>query len=66
MQQKHLFPLVHREVQRLLNGYVQSPAILDEIDTYIVPPGLGNQAGVLGAMALAQMAAGHHSELSNQ
>jgi fructokinase len=58
MQQEHLFPLVRREVQHLLNGYIQAPSILSEIDSYIVPPGLGNQAGVLGAIALAQMAAG--------
>jgi fructokinase len=56
MQQAHLFPLIHREVQALLNGYVQSPAILDEIDAYIVPPGLGSRAGVLGAIALAEQA----------
>ena len=56
MSQPHLFPLVRAEVPRLLNGYVQSPALLSEIDGYIVPPGLGGQAGVLGAIALAQMA----------
>jgi fructokinase len=49
--------LVRRKVQTLLAGYVQSPAILGAgIDTYIVPPGLGNMAGVLGAIALAQAA----------
>jgi fructokinase len=56
MQQAHLFPLVRQEVQALLNGYVQSPALLDEIETYIVPPGLGSLAGVLGAIALAEQA----------
>lgn len=54
MQQRHLFDMVRRDVQDLLNGYVQSPAILENIDDYIVPPGLGNRAGVLGAIALAQ------------
>jgi len=53
MQQAHLFPLIRREVQTLLNGYVQVPEILHDIDAYIVPPGLGNRAGVLGAIALA-------------
>jgi fructokinase len=56
MAQPHLFPLLRRKVQSLLNGYVQSPAILEQIDAYIVPPGLGNQAGILGAIALAMQA----------
>ncbi len=55
MEQPQLFPLVRARVREYLNGYVQSPAILDAIDSYIVPPGLGNRAGVLGAIAQAQM-----------
>jgi fructokinase len=54
MQQAHLFPMVRRSVLELLNGYIRSAAILDEIDTYIVPPALGKQAGVLGAIGLAK------------
>lgn len=54
MAQAQLFPLVRAETLRLLNGYVQSPAILQRIDEYIVPPGLGGRAGVLGALALAE------------
>lgn len=57
MQQRHLFPLIRREVQSLLNGYIQSPVVLQDIDTFIVPPALGNQAGILGALALAEQAA---------
>jgi fructokinase len=57
MEQPHLWPMLRRQVQDLLNGYVRSPVILDGIDRYIVPPGLGNRAGVLGAIALAQAAA---------
>lgn len=53
MEQRTLFPLVRRQVQVFLNGYVRATAILDAIDHYIVPPGLGGRAGVLGAMALA-------------
>jgi len=58
MQQAHLFPLIRSKVQQLLNGYLKAPAILERIDEYIVPPGLGHRAGVKGAIALAQ-AAGH-------
>lgn len=54
MEQAQLFPLIRREVIELLNGYIQSPAILDHIEEYIVPPGLGKQAGVLGAIALVE------------
>ncbi len=57
MQQAQLLPLVCRGVQGLLGGYLQSPAILERIDEYIVPPALGSRAGVLGAIALAQEAA---------
>jgi len=56
MQQPHLLPLVRRRVQELLNGYLQVPMILERIDDYIVPPELGNRAGVLGAIALGQQA----------
>jgi fructokinase len=56
MQQPQVFPLLRQKVQALLNGYVQSAAILDQIDTYIVPPALGSRAGVLGAIALAENA----------
>ncbi|MDX1522305.1 MAG: ROK family protein [Anaerolineae bacterium] len=58
MDQKQLFPLMHQMVPELLNGYVQSPAILENIESYIVPPGLGNRAGVLGSIALAEQALG--------
>jgi fructokinase len=57
MAQAQLFPLIRAEVQRLLNGYLQSPWITERAGEYIVPPGLGARAGVLGAIALAQAAA---------
>ncbi|VAW43111.1 Fructokinase [hydrothermal vent metagenome] len=56
MEQAQLFPLVRQKTQATLNGYVQSPAILNQIDSYIVPPKLGSRAGVLGAIALAMAA----------
>jgi fructokinase len=57
MEQPQLFPLVRAKVQTLLNGYVRSPQITDQIDEYIVAPALGGRAGVLGAIALAGQAA---------
>ncbi len=57
MQQTHLLPMIRQQVRDLLNGYIQSPAILERIDEYLVAPGLGEHAGVLGALALAERAA---------
>jgi len=56
MHQPGLIERVRREVQALLNGYIQDPQIERSIDSYIVLPGLGDQSGVLGAIALAQQA----------
>ena len=54
--QAALLPLIRRNVQGLLNGYVQSPAVTQNIEEYIVPPALGHRSGMLGAIALAQKA----------
>ncbi|HEX9027894.1 MAG TPA: ROK family protein, partial [Anaerolineales bacterium] len=54
MSQASLYPLVWAELKELLNGYIASPAILEDIEHYVVPPGLGNRSGVLGAIALAR------------
>ena len=48
-----LLPSIRKNVQTILNGYVQSPMITKAIDEYIVPPALGERAGMLGAIALA-------------
>ena len=57
MQAPGLLSLVRGEVQRLLNGYVRAREILEDMDAYIVAPALGGRAGVLGAIALAKVAA---------
>lgn len=56
MKQQQLFPLIHTKLQELLNGYVQSPAINENIAEYIVSPQLGDNAGLCGALALARKA----------
>jgi fructokinase len=57
MEQMQLFPLVRAKTKTLLNNYFHIPEILEHIDSYIVPPALGNQAGILGALALADLTA---------
>ncbi|MCP1092521.1 ROK family protein [Bacillaceae bacterium OS4b] len=53
MMQDQLIPLIRGKVRDLLNGYVQHTAILSAIEEFIVPPGLGQNAGICGALALA-------------
>lgn len=54
MQQPRLLPHVQQQVRELLNDYIKAPAIVHDIEHYIVSPALGKQAGVLGAIALAE------------
>jgi fructokinase len=56
MEQMHLFPMIRRRVLERLNGYINVDAITKHIDEYIVPPALGNRAGMLGALVLAMRA----------
>ena len=47
--------LVRHRVVELLGGYLDTPFLHDEeIDSYLVAPALGDDAGVLGAIALAE------------
>ncbi len=53
MHQEQLFGMVRKEVQRLLNGYVAHETITtDKIADYIVPPALGEDPGIMGAIKL--------------
>ncbi|MGG4479264.1 ROK family protein [Paenibacillus illinoisensis] len=52
MQQMHLFPMIREQVIHNLHGYVNVPELLQHIDQYIVPSGLGQHAGLYGALAL--------------
>jgi len=56
MEQPHLFPLIRRELARLLNGYIRVRELGEGLDSYVVPPQLGGRAGVLGALVLAEQA----------
>jgi hypothetical protein len=48
MRQAQLYPPIRRELGAILGTYVRPPDIL--------PPELGNRAGVLGALVPAEMA----------
>lgn len=52
-----LYPLVRAGVSDLLAGYLASPSLAGGLERYLVPPALGERAGVLGAMLLGQGAA---------
>lgn len=47
MQQMHLFPMIRNKFQALIGDYwsIEEP--------YIIPPALGNQAGIIGSLQLA-------------
>jgi len=49
-----LIQKIREKVVTLLNGYIDSPSITQDIENYIVLPGLGDRSGVLGAIALAE------------
>ncbi|QNN74493.1 ROK family protein [Vagococcus carniphilus] len=50
MKQTQLFPLIYKEFTKLMNGYVSTP----ELEEYIVPCALGDNAGITGCLLLAK------------
>jgi fructokinase len=58
MKERSLLPLIRSRVRELAAGYFEAPQLSDAIDEYIVPPALGDRAGVLGALELARVALG--------
>lgn len=56
MKQRQLFPMIRRYTLEFLNGYIQKDELISHIDEYIVWPGLEDNAGICGALALAKMA----------
>jgi fructokinase len=50
-----LFPCIRRLLAQSLNGYldVREITTVEGLDRYVVPPGLGDGAGPLGALAIA-------------
>lgn len=56
MGQTQLLPLVREKTLATLNGYIQTPQILRQVEEYIVPAALAGRAGILGAFVLAERA----------
>ena len=56
MEHAGLLDLVRQHLRRLIAGYFETPLLGKHIDRYLVAPALGDRAGVLGAIALAQLA----------
>lgn len=54
MHQEQLFPLVRKEVKRLLNGYIGSRQ-MEDLDQYIVPSTLKGNQGIMGCIQLAKL-----------
>lgn len=55
MHQPGLLQKVQLQVLHILNGYIHVPEILQQMNSYIVSPSLGNRSGMLGAIALAKL-----------
>ena len=53
MHQKHLFLKIHRRTLELLGGYIKDDFVLNNIESFIVPPALGDNAGAAGSLLLA-------------
>lgn len=60
MKQSQLYPLIREQVQQLLKGYIHVAALASEIQQYIVPPALNENAGLCGALALGIQALEHN------
>jgi fructokinase len=54
MKHQRLLALIHDNVKRMLNNYLQSPEFGESFQDYIVFPQQGDNAGVLGAIELAK------------
>lgn len=52
MKQKQVFSSIYKYLPEFVNGYVDMP----DLSTYIVSPGLGDNAGIVGSFMLADRA----------
>jgi fructokinase len=57
MQHDRLFAPIRTRTRDWLGGYLARDEVEGGIDGYIVPPGLGDRSGILGALLLAMRTA---------
>ncbi|PJN88825.1 ROK family protein [Bacillus sp. mrc49] len=55
-KQESIFQMIRNHVKEVLKGYVSLPELETEISDYIVKPGLGDDAGIIGSLLLADLA----------
>jgi fructokinase len=56
MKTPGLIPALRKVTEARLAGYIQAPQLDPGLESYIVPPGLGDEAGITGAIALGRKA----------
>lgn len=59
MQTPGLIDALRRETSTRLGGYLTDKRLSGDLSSYIVPPALGGDAGITGALALARSAHAH-------
>ena len=65
MHQEQMFPLVRQKVKEMLGGYLQTKE-LENIESYIVPPSLHDDQGIMGALKLGMEERSNHLNGSEQ
>ncbi len=58
MKAAGLIEALRRHTRDLIGGYIDHPMLAGDLSDYLVPPALGDDAGITGAVALAMRAAG--------
>jgi fructokinase len=62
MERGGLLATVRTRLRELIAGYLHTPLLREGIRSFLVPPALGDRAGVLGAIALAEAAVEHGTD----
>ena len=54
LERPGLRSIVASRLRELVAGYIPTPMLDDRVEEYLVAPALGDRAGVLGAIAMAE------------